>query len=412
MKILRIGELYSFSYGGNGAGWREYNVLRYLAKKADVTFIPLLNSICLREEAKDLEEYEKIGVDVPERVYDFVGTCKPTINPVKSIKRELLYFNNFVKEAKDSDLIMSNNNGYLHVKVLSTLKEKIKRPTISLVQAHYTFTHSLRGLLKTWNQIDLTILFLFPLYILRYYERRISLLNLKNIDLLIGVSYSAIQSLFKLGLRDLPPYYVLRPSNAFDEELLNYSTLDKENYAVFFARLVPEKGIFDLPKIWKLVREELPNSKLIILGRFFNETIKRKFLSMVQNDPSIEYKGFVTREELYKIVSKARVTIYPSYEDFFSLVALESLALKTPIVAYDIPALREFYSQLKAVRLIEPKNYKAMASEIIKLLRMKTEDYQELFDEEYKEFIKLHSSWERVAEEEYKAIKEFLERKR
>jgi len=408
MKILRIGE-YSFNYGG-GSTRREYNVLKFLAKKMDITFIPLHNFICSEEEAKDLEEYKKIGVNIPERVYNFVGTCKPTINPFESINREITYFNNFVKEAKDSDLIMNNDNSYLQAVALSTLKKKTQRPAISLVQLDLSYTHTFRGILKTLSGSSL--LLSVPLYLLRYYKKRVLFSNLKNVDLLLGVSNSVIESLIKLGLRDPPPYRVLKPANAFDDRLLSYSTLDKEDYAVFFARLVPEKGIFDLPKIWKFVREELPNSKLIVLGRFFNDFVKRKFLSMIKNDPTIEYRGFVTRDELYKIVSKAKVTIYPSYFDTFSLVAIESLALKTPVVGYDIPALSEFYSQLNAVRLVKPKNYKAMASEIIKLLKTKTEDYKVIFDEKYEEFIKLHSSWENVAEEEYKAIREFLEKKR
>jgi len=408
---MRIFRMANPSPHVGGGGLRAYNVLKHMPKFAEVVLVPPVTGLCrpkVKEELKELVKNYKIHI--PEGVYDYLGQeCKPIRNPILLEKRMVRYYMNFINEAKDSDVLFCDHEGFELAKSLSYLKEKTGGISVLLIQA--AGLKELKNLIWNFRVRGFNIKTILK-YIRNIYSNKIFKKSTKNLDLLLGVSNASIQDLLDLKLvRNDIPHYVLRPSNAFDEELLNYSTLDKENYAIFFARLVPEKGIFDLPKIWKLVREELTNSKLIILGRFFNETVKRKFLSMIRNDPSIEYKGFVTREELYKIISKARVTIYPSYFDSFSLVALESLALKTPIVAYDIPALREFYSNIKAVRLVEPKNYKAMASEVVKLLRMKTEDYQELFDDKYEEFIKLHSSWERVAKEEFKAIKEFLEKK-
>jgi len=50
-----------------------------------------------------------------------------------------------------------------------------------------------------------------------------------------------------------------------------------------------------------------------------------------------------------------------------------------------------------------------MANKVVEFYNLK--EYDNLFDEEYKSFIDLHSSWEKVAEAEYNALKEFLEMK-
>ncbi|MBP1358324.1 MAG: glycosyltransferase family 4 protein, partial [Sulfolobus sp.] len=194
--------------------------------------------------------------------------------------------------------------------------------------------------------------------------------------------------------------------NAFDEILLKYSTLDKEDYAVFFARLIPEKGLFEIPKIWSKVREKLPNARLVVLGRFLNEKYKRRFLSLI-NGLGIEYKGFVSREELLKTVAKAKVVLNPTHFDAFSLTTLESLALKTPVVSYDIPAIKEIFGNQKAIKLVREFDVEGMAEKTVEVLREK--DYSDWFDEEYEEFINLHKSWEKVADAEYNALKEFLD---
>ncbi|BAB65898.1 glycosyltransferase family 4 protein [Sulfurisphaera tokodaii] len=131
---------------------------------------------------------------------------------------------------------------------------------------------------------------------------------------------------------------------------------------VFFARLIPEKGIFDLIKIWKEVKKELNNTKLVICGKFYNKNIENKFLSMKSDD--VIYVGFLPIEELYNTVAKARVFIYPTHFDSFSLVMLESLATRTPVVAYGLPAIAEIYGNLNAVRLVKEFDIKNTAKEV------------------------------------------------
>ncbi|MCY0882863.1 MAG: glycosyltransferase, partial [Acidianus infernus] len=99
-------------------------------------------------------------------------------------------------------------------------------------------------------------------------------------------------------------------------------------------------------------------------------------------------------EELYDTVSRAKVLIYPSHQDGFSLVVLDTLALGTSIVAYDIPAIRSVYSGLKPVRIVKEYDIKSMARAVNEVLKMSDEEYEiEHNDEEVRKFLDDHSSW-------------------
>ncbi len=84
---------------------------------------------------------------------------------------------------------------------------------------------------------------------------------------------------------------------------------------------------------------------------------------------NVEYLGYVDRNNHIKIISKARTLIYPSHKDAFPLIVLESLALGTTVVAYDIPAIKSTYSGIKAVLTVSEYDINAMAYKIINILK-------------------------------------------
>ena len=78
------------------------------------------------------------------------------------------------------------------------------------------------------------------------------------------------------------------------------------------------------------IKKIMPNTRLIATGNF-NEYIQE-----------IEYPGLFDREELKKLIFKARVTFVPSiWNEPFSLVTIESMASGTPVVAFDAGILKE-----------------------------------------------------------------------
>ncbi|BDC18433.1 glycosyltransferase [Acidianus sp. HS-5] len=193
---------------------------------------------------------------------------------------------------------------------------------------------------------------------------------------------------------------VLFPGNAFDSELLKLRNGGKEDYIVFWSRLNQDKGIHEIPDIIKRIQSKLSKKvKLILMGRFFDKYNERLFWNKVKKyGLNVEYLGFVSKERLYDTVSKAKLLIYPTHVDGFSLVVLEALAVGTPVVAYGIPAIRSVYSGLSAVKIVKEFDQEDMSRKACEILSSTEEDIEEITNEpKLLDFLKLHSSWDNVA---------------
>jgi len=401
MHIFRIANP-SFSVGGGEL--RSYNVIKSLSRKAKITVVPPLFALCGKNINQIIKDVKSLNVIVPDKVEELAKNCKSfPKNPLSAVKAERVYFSNFVEEVKETDVVFSDFPYYFIVGAMSLLKEKTGVKNVLLLQAgNFKAVRSLRWIIKLRGFEALTLLRYFRNLLSDSIFRKYS----KNIDFLLGVSKASIDDFMEMKLvRKDTSWKVLRPANAFEKELLDYSSLEKDDYAVFFARLIPEKGVLELPKIWKKVREKNPKARLVVVGKFYNEKVKSKFLSM-SKDTSIEYRGFLPRDELLKTVARARAFVYPTHYDHFSLATLESLVLKTPVATYDIPAIVEIFGNLKAVKLVKEFDINSMANTVTELYNMS--DYGSLFDEEHKSFINFYSSWEKVAEAEYNALKDFI----
>lgn len=198
------------------------------------------------------------------------------------------------------------------------------------------------------------------------------------------------------------PIYTLRPGNAFETNILRFrNTSSKKSYAVYYARLIPEKGVLEIPLIWFLVSRFRP-TRLVVAGRFFDSktrSVLEKLLKIFELEDYVDYAGFVqNKEDLYRLVANAKVLVYPSHSDGFSLVVLEALILGTSVVAYDIPALSDIYGSLPPVKLVPEGDIRSAAVNTIKILDEDIDDYnKEHEDPRVKQFIELHNGWEKVA---------------
>ncbi|QKR00880.1 glycosyltransferase family 4 protein [Metallosphaera tengchongensis] len=188
---------------------------------------------------------------------------------------------------------------------------------------------------------------------------------------------------------------VLYPGNAFDPSLLDYRGKGKEDYVVFWSRLNQDKGIKEIPAVMRIINS-MRRTRLVLMGKFFDKYNESLFWRKVRAyGLDVEYLGFVERKKLNEVVSRAKCLIYPSHVDGFSLVVLESLALGTPVVAYDIPTIRSVYSGLSAVKLVPEFDVRAMGEEAARLIER---DPQELMEDQgLLEFLRVHSSWDNVA---------------
>ena len=96
--------------------------------------------------------------------------------------------------------------------------------------------------------------------------------------------------------------------------------------------------------------------------------------------------------------------VYPSYLDAVSMVTMESLSNNLPVVAYDIPAIRFNYKNVRAVMKVPTGSTCDMADKIVSLLK----GYFTLDFNEIRFFLKKFSNWHNVIKSEADLIKSYF----
>ena len=103
---------------------------------------------------------------------------------------------------------------------------------------------------------------------------------------------------------------------------------------VFAGRLDPFKGPDILIKAAKMMRED---AQIVIVGGRLHNDPDLHALQVLARELRIQHRirflGAQPQSELPKLYSAADVTVIPSYHESFGLVAVESLACGTPVVA-------------------------------------------------------------------------------
>lgn len=211
----------------------------------------------------------------------------------------------------------------------------------------------------------------------------------------LAVSRSIPYELNRLGVN--ANIKVVEPGNASDK--CPFRNLDKEYDVGFFARVLPEKGIFDFIKAIKILKEFIPNLKIFISGSIDDKNLEKVVNTLRALDLNVELRLNVTREEKFRLLASTKVLLYPTRADAFPTVVLEALSCGTPVVAYAIPAVR-FNFDTPAVLKVEPLNIRGLVQTTIHVLK---EGLWERLENEALNFAS-RFTWDRVAQAEWNML--------
>ena len=119
----------------------------------------------------------------------------------------------------------------------------------------------------------------------------------------------------------------------------NYLGFNGDEIILFVGRIVPIKGIDKLLMAMTYL-ERREKIKLVVIGgdQHCEEEVNRlkALTKRLEIDDSVDFLGLVEQEELPYFYSAADLCVFPSYYESFGLVALESLACGTPVVATQV----------------------------------------------------------------------------
>lgn len=119
----------------------------------------------------------------------------------------------------------------------------------------------------------------------------------------------------------------------YSEESVDYSFDKKNYYYITIGRLVRQKGQWDLLKAFKLVHDQHPEARLIVLGTGEYEDNLKELGAKLGITPYIDFLGF--RDNPYAFLRHSDTFVLTSLHEGLGNVVLEAMACGVPVISTD-----------------------------------------------------------------------------
>jgi glycosyltransferase involved in cell wall biosynthesis len=114
---------------------------------------------------------------------------------------------------------------------------------------------------------------------------------------------------------------------------------------VFVGALEPRKDVMTLLRAFERVASSFEGVQLVLMGEPRGR-MRAAIAGWRRHAPTVarrvQWTGHASREAVIEAMSTAAAVVYPSRAEGFGLPVLEALALGTPVIAADLPAIRSW----------------------------------------------------------------------
>lgn len=184
----------------------------------------------------------------------------------------------------------------------------------------------------------------------------------------ITVSESSKQEMIEIGLGgsgiDIvhPGVHIEKLEKAVGEKSSRPTVL-------YLGRLKSYKSVNVLIHAFAKVVKNIPEAQLIIAGDGDDsERLQRFAKDFGFTGDQIVFTGFVSDEEKLRLLKEAWVFVNPSYMEGWGIVVIEANACGTPVIASDVPGLRDSVKHNHSGILVPYGDDVAFANHIVKIL--------------------------------------------
>ena len=127
----------------------------------------------------------------------------------------------------------------------------------------------------------------------------------------------------------------------------------------FLGRIVEEKGLEHLVEGFRALPD--PDARLLIGGDFTKVaggSVVERVRAAIGDDPRVRLLGFLPEESLPDFYASLDVFVLPSVNalEAFGLVQVEALMLGVPVIASDLPGVRQPVRRIGLGRIVPPRD--------------------------------------------------------
>lgn len=226
----------------------------------------------------------------------------------------------------------------------------------------------------------------------------------KSAIILTDTKYIRDQIIQKYGRskKNVIATYLGMPSN----KLGYIANETKEKYLLCVGSFFPHKNLSRLVKAFKIISKKDNEYKLIFVGKndHFSHLLQDR-IRKLGIDGNVDFKGFVSDEELASLYQSASLYVFPSLSEGFGLPGLEAMSYGTPVASSNATCLPEVYGD--AAVYFDPNSVDDMARVISETLNDKEllAKLRKAGPEHAKKF-----SWKKMAEETLEVYEKALKR--
>ena len=179
-------------------------------------------------------------------------------------------------------------------------------------------------------------------------------------------------------IEPIPPPIELEPYT--DDDVMAFRTkycINPEQRIIgMAARLATEKGVEYLVRAFPKVLEQYPDARVLFAGQHLGvlgeEIYAQKLAPLIQQlGKHWTFLGILPPKEWSVFFNQADVTVLPSINstESFGMVQVESMISGTPVIASDLPGIRQPILTTGMGVIIPPQNPDSLAQAIIAVLR-------------------------------------------
>ena len=176
---------------------------------------------------------------------------------------------------------------------------------------------------------------------------------------------------------------IFYPRDRAECNLLRQKYIDRfgiretDKLILFVGRVVEDKGVLPLIKSIAIVKQQIPDIKLIIIGPYerTKEQIEfyrrlKELISQLRINESILFAGVVSNETAIELYAICDIFVCPSiWQEPSPMVVVEAMASGKPVIATEVGGLPDRVIDGKTGYIVGARNQTELAARMIELLK-------------------------------------------